>query len=277
MFSPLARHAGLLSLVLAGCTQPPDRFYIVQNQAPQQGQGCLIPSDQSAEYRGEGILDVSLVDGALGAYFVFPLLKNDLTKSSGDIQLYRIRMSGFDIDVQAHDVLPAGVAKLFADPASQALLHHREPWSGTVNPGGGVVAATTDAISGDLARKIRDANDWKSTPYLELDAQIRARGDNEALGSVESDAFLYPIKVCSGCLVAEVIACPYTMPPMYPGNACNPAQDDPVDCCSIAGGSLVCPPIVVISSGSTGPEAGSAAVLDAGTTPGTSTMYDAGE
>jgi hypothetical protein len=277
MFSLSARHAGLLSLVLAGCTQPPDRFYIVQNQAPQQGQGCVIPSDQSAEYRGEGILDVSLVDGALGAYFVFPLLKNDLTKSSGDIQLYRIRMSGFDIAVQAHDALPAAVAKLFADPASQPLLHHREPWSGTVNPGGGVVAATTDAISGDLARKIRDANDWKTTPYLELDAQISARGDNEALGSVESDAFLYPIKVCSGCLVADVIACPYAMAPMHPGNACNPAQDDPVDCCSNPGGSLVCPPIVVMSGGSTDAGVGNVAVPDAGTAPGTGAISEAGE
>jgi hypothetical protein len=220
---------------------------------------------------------VSLVDGALGGYFAFPLLKNDLTKASGDIQPYRIRMSAFDIDVQAHDALPASVAKLFADPASQALLHHREPWSGTVNPGGGVVAATTDAISGDLARKIRDANDWKTTPYLELDVQIRGRGDNEALGSVESDAFLYPIKLCSGCLVANVMACPYTMPPMNPGNPCNPAQDAPVDCCSIPGGSLVCPPIVVMSGGSTDAAAGSPAVPDAGTTPGASTMYDASE
>jgi len=277
MFSPSVRHAGLLSLVLAGCTQPPDRFYIVQNQAPQQGQQCVIPSDPSAEYRGEGILDVALVDGALGAYFAFPLLKNDLAKSTGDIQLYRIRMSGFDIDVQAHGALPASVAKLFADPASQPLLHHREPWSGTVNPGGGVVAATTDAISGELAQQIRAANDWKSTPYLELDAQIRARGDNEALGSVESDAFLYPIKLCSGCLVADLVACPYPTAPLHPGNPCNPAQDDPVDCCSIPGGSLVCPPIVAMSGASTDAGAGNAAVPDGGTTPVASTMFDASE
>ena len=58
-----------------------------------------------------------------------------------------------------------------------------------------------------------------------------------------SDPFHFPVELCSGCLVANVAPCPYAAAAANPGNVCNPAQDDKVDCCT-NNGALVCPPTV---------------------------------
>ncbi|HXI55103.1 MAG TPA: hypothetical protein VNO55_03540, partial [Polyangia bacterium] len=74
--------------------------------------------------------------------------------------------------------------------------------------------------------------------YLQLAARIRVSGDRS--GTVDSDPFLFPIRVCDGCLIGRVETCPFTTPPTNTGNACNVAQDEVVDCCS-TGDNLTCP------------------------------------
>jgi hypothetical protein len=234
-------------LILLGCGRVPGQFLVVQNQAPQTT--CVISADPGALYRGQGTLDVGIVnDQAVTAYQIFPLLENDLPAPAAGQQSdsNRIALSGFDVDLAVRGPAPSNVASLLQlleqDAGGRTLLHFRIPWSGSVESGGGHTAATVDAVPAELARRIRGTGDLQTTAFFQLEAQIRATGDR-LTGSIESDPFTYPIVVCDGCLVANVAACPFRNAAANPGNACNPAQDTPVDCCS-QNGQLVCPPVV---------------------------------
>jgi hypothetical protein len=233
--------------LLLGCGRTPGQFLIVQNQSPQMN--CVIPADVSALYQGKGKLDVRLVqDQALTAYYVFPLLENDLPPpTAGQSEdPNRIALSGFDVDLSILGSAPPMITTLFqsldADPNNRALLHFRLPWSGSVASGGGHTATTVDAVPATLARRIRDTGELETTAFFELEATITATGDRLA-GNIDSDPFSYPVVICEGCLIANVASCPYQTAVTNQGNACNVAQDDPVDCCSQSG-ALVCPPTV---------------------------------
>ena len=233
--------------LLFGCGRTPGQFLIVQNQSPQMN--CVIPADLSALYEGKGKLDVQLVgDQALTAYYVFPLLENDLpppTAGQGS-DPNRIALSGFDVDLRILGSAPPMITTLFqsldADASGSTLLHFRLPWSGSVASGGGHTAATVDAVPAELARRIRATGELDATAFFEMEASITATGDRLA-GNIDSDPFSYPVVVCDGCLIANVASCPYQNAVSNQGNACNVAQDDPVDCCSQSG-ALVCPPTV---------------------------------
>jgi hypothetical protein len=116
------------------------------------------------------------------------------------------------------------------------------PFSGSVASGGGNTSASVDGLPAELARRIRATNVLMTTDFIYVNTTIHARGST-LNSSLRSDAFTFPIRVCDGCLIAHVDVCPFTMAAANPGNACNVAQDEAVDCC-ITGTQLVCPPTV---------------------------------
>jgi hypothetical protein len=232
------------TLILGGCDLPPHQFFIVQDQVPASG--CLITTDATA-YRGQGVMDVRLVsNGADTGYAVFPLVKNDLPPpGAGETAVNRIELKGFDVEVVPIGPQPASTDALLKSLEGGDLVHFRQPWSGVLDPGGGLKAASVSVISAELARRLRDAGDLRQKgSYLQLAARIRVSGDRS--GTVDSDPFLFPIRVCDGCLIGRVETCPFTAPPANTGNACNVAQDDAVDCCS-TGDTLTCPALVAPS------------------------------
>ncbi len=230
-----------LGLLLSGCGLPPHQFFIVQNQVPQAG--CVI-STETTLYRGQGVLDVRLVSSAASeAYAVFPLVRNDLpAPAAGETSQNSIELQGFDVDIVPMGTQPAATDALLTSLEGGNLTHFRLPWSGVLEPGGGLRATTVAAISGELARRLRDTGDLRATgSYLQLGARIRVAGDRS--GAVESDPFLFPIRVCDGCLIGRLESCPLSSAPANTGNVCNVAQDDVVDCCT-TGNNLTCPAAV---------------------------------
>ncbi|MEA2698326.1 MAG: hypothetical protein QOI66_2597 [Myxococcales bacterium] len=230
-----------MSLALAGCDLPPHQFFIVQDQVP--GAGCVITTDTTA-YRGQGVLDVRLVSSSADAgYVVFPLVKNDLpAPMAGETAQNRIEVKGFDVDIVPLGPQPANTDALLQSLDGGDLMHFRLPWSGVIEPGGGLRSAQVSVISAPLARRLRDTGDLRQKgSFLQLGARIRVSGDRS--GSVDSDPFLFPIRVCDGCLIGRVESCPFAAAPTNAGNACNVAQDDVVDCCT-TGDTLTCPPPV---------------------------------
>ena len=229
------------ALALAGCDLPPHQFFIVQDQVPATG--CVIGTDTTT-YRGQGVLDVRLVaSGAAEAYGVFPLVRNDLpAPAAGESSTNSIELVGFDVDIVAIGTLPAATDALMMSLAGDPLVHFRSPWSGVLEPGGGLRAGHVPAIPAELARRIRDTGDLRAKgSFLQLGARIRVAGDRS--GSVQSDPFLFPIRVCDGCLIGRLESCPLDVAPANLGNACNVAQDDVVDCC-VTGDALTCPATV---------------------------------
>jgi hypothetical protein len=194
-------------------------------------------------YAGEGILDLDLVGNDVFAYMLFPLIQNDFpaTGGGGAPEPNRMFVRAFRLRVEPGAGAPAAVTSLFeklegAD-ATHALVEFQEPWAATIDPGGGVLAAAVGAIPGELARQLRATRALESSPRVPLIVRLRAVGKRRD-GELESDEFVYPVRLCQGCLANVVGTCPHA--PANTGNPCNPAQDFTVDCCQ-AGAELVCP------------------------------------
>src|SRR5579872_6352573 len=138
---PLSLLLGPALLAAAGCDLPPHQFFIVQDQVPQTG--CVIGTDPTV-YRGQGVMDVRLVSAATDTgYAVFPLVKNDLPAPAADeTATNRIQLVGFDVDIEPLGVEPPGTDALLRSLAGGDLVHFRMPWSGVIDPGGGVKSAT---------------------------------------------------------------------------------------------------------------------------------------
>jgi len=243
--SPLVRATGMAGLVLGAlmggaCGGPSGNFYVLQNQVA--GPGCTIPASAGGLYVGQGTLDVRASAGSGTGYLLFPLLKNDLPgEGMGGVEPNRIALDGFDIDLRMMDGPPEAMeyfATLAADPVTAALLRYREPWSGSVDPGGGTTAAITVAFPAEAARLLRASNTLGDGGGARVEVQVRATGRTLS-GSLRSDPFKYPVRICDGCLINSISACP-ARAPVLQGGVCNPGQDAPVDCCT-EGADLICP------------------------------------
>jgi hypothetical protein len=247
----LASSLLLLACTLAACGRVPGQFEILQNQAPTAGT-CEITTDRMV-YRGEGTLDLALVSaGQEAAYFLFPLVINNLPGSmAGGPDGNEIDVHSFAIDIGTNkqSYLPPKVDDLFKTlnetPGSSdyALLHYSQPWAVTISSGGGLAATFVDAFPVALAQRVLATGDvGVSSSSMTVNARVRVFGSTNTQ-DMESDPFDYPINVCNGCLVHNLLPCPYTSAPAFTGNLCNLSQDEPVDCCSL-NGNLVCPAIV---------------------------------
>jgi hypothetical protein len=252
MKHPLARALALAAL-LSGCeTGDNPQFFIFQNQVPSGN--CSISANKGV-YRGEGLLDVAVLpEGTATGYILHPLLQNDFPQVAGTgPEPNRLRMRGFQVRIEPAPAVPDAVSKLFTrlgnDARLRTLIEYEEPWSGSVAPGG-VASASVVVVPGDLARQIRDTGALATLTHLTLFAKVRALGERQGGQTLRTEEFVYPIRVCQGCLVASLRACPYA--PVNLGNPCNVAQDDPVDCCT-EGGTTICPSRAVAITAPTTP------------------------
>jgi hypothetical protein len=229
----------LIGLISAACGRVPGQFEILNDQIPPATGACVIPAQPSI-YRGEGTLDVSGVRGDFEtAYYLFPLIENNLPSSGSAQDPNQIQISGFDVDISVIGNAPPAAAQVMAtvDPS---LLHFRVPWSGGVSSGGGQITAITEAFPVALAQALYTNGGLASTPALTLMLTVQALGATNSGRSLTSDPFHFPLDVCKGCLGISLGPCPLPFKPTNSGNSCNPAQDESVDCCT-DNGVLVCP------------------------------------
>jgi len=241
------RFSSLLPLALlacgaAACGRVPGQFEIVNNQVPIGG--CLIPTNESV-YQGQGLLDARLVQsGAESAFYVFPLLRNNLPGSTEGVDSNQITLTSFAVDISMLTG-PQSIRDLLGllETNTPNLLHYKTPWSGSVGSSGGMVSAWVAAFPVELAARLLGAQSLGVSPNVYMNLRIRSFG-RTTTRDLESDPFDYPVAVCAGCLIANNQPCPYTTAPANLGNPCNIAQDAPVDCCT-EGSQLVCPPSVV--------------------------------
>jgi hypothetical protein len=241
---PLSLVAMIWPLVLGACGRVPGQFEILNNQVPQiSGNSCSIPVDPTI-YQGEGTLDLSIVRGDFqSAYFVFPLIENNLPRSSSNssIDPNQIQLSGFQVDIAPIGTTPSDSIQALFDGGP--LVHYQIPWSGGISSGGGQLSAVTAAFPVALAQQLAAAGGIGTESSLTVDLTIQALGTTNSGTHMESDPFHFPVQICSGCLVANVAPCPFAAAPANLGNTCNPAQDLPIDCCT-DNGALLCPPTV---------------------------------
>jgi len=237
---PLSLVAAIfLPLLLAACGRVPGQFEILNDQIPAAG--CEVPVNPTV-YQGIGRLDLSIARAnADSAYLFFPLIENNLPASKNSAQdPNQIQLTGFNIDITPLSGTSPDTNTVLI---GNALAHFRTAWSGGVASGGAQISAIVDAFPVALAEQLLNQGSVGNDPSAVLNLSIQALGTTTFGNKMQSDPFNFPLEICVGCLVANVQPCPFTSTPANPGNACNPAQDAPVDCCT-ANGALVCPPPV---------------------------------
>jgi hypothetical protein len=171
---------------------------------------------------------------------MFPLIQNNLPgKGAMGQDPNQIQLTGFDVDISVIGSPTAAAAQAMAN-VDGSLLHFRVPWSGGVSSNGGQVSAFVEAVPVGLAQALAKGAGLDASPSLTLNLHVQALGTTNNGMSMTSDPFNYPLDVCNGCLAASVGTCPLKAAPANTGNACNPAQDEVVDCCT-DNGVLVCP------------------------------------
>ena len=218
--------AASLTALAPGCTDAGTSMLIVQNQVPQDG--CVVPSSQTSDFRSRGRIDVN----AAGGYLFTPLVNSLVTETANGQGTRVIAVEGANVDLTFE---PGFDASGF----DSSLTSFSEAFSGSIFPGSQasfsftvVPKALLDALSSKIA-----AGDM-----VQVTAKVKVFGTLDG-GSVDSNSFDYPIDVCNGCLQIDNGSCdalPSNFTPAT-GGACNTLQDDPIDCCTDAGGALVCP------------------------------------
>lgn len=218
----------MLSLALgAGACNPEQNenefFYIYQNQVPEKG--CLITADDEV-YRPSGLLDVSLGKG----YRLFPLLRNDLPtkKPAGEItdrpDPNMLDMRRFDVEVQLADAAISPDRLEFSQKTSGVLLPDDRR------------ASIVEILPGDLARELQ------ASSIEELTVKVTAIAETGLKNPLRSIPFIYPLRLCNGCLVTVIDNCAdaVDIAAGVSGNVCGIPQDGPLLCCNDANRGTVC-------------------------------------
>lgn len=235
------RFASLTSaLVLLGCANQGDEGMIVLNNTAVAGE-CTLSGDTGQPFISHGELY------ALGnnGYLLTPLIQSRVTTATGgsgatDELQKTIALRGADVSlsVEAVSVRNGDGSYTVTQPNKQidpfsVLFSGSLPPNGSVNIGFEVITpATSQRILG-LAGYVPG-----QLISVEVLAEVTIRGD---LGGdeIKASPFLFPISVCTDCVVNNLGACPQTG--ARAGNACNPFQDGIVDCCTGTNGLLICP------------------------------------
>lgn len=237
-----------------GCVDIGSRLVIAQNQVPETKEGCVIPGERTETYSSMGLLDVDLDDDSR-YYALYPLIENQLpsiqdNKLAADLNI--VRVERMEVDVE----LPPGVNIL---STSACPLSYSVDVGGTTIAPGGTAGLYVRVLRPCLVNQLNDLFNSNQLPRdsaseIILRVNVRAAGKH-GRGTIESDPFRFPIRVCQGCLqrgypepwavfdYPRLASCDQLLPPNpFPGNPCNAAQDfGPVLCCVRGNNAIECP------------------------------------
>ncbi len=205
-----------------GCIEDDRTFIIRQNQVPVAG--CLL-TNTSTIYNPRGMLDVSAKQG----YFLFPLLENHListTSTDQEPDRNALHVRGFDVEIDLGQIpgeYPANLLKFWY------------PTSGYL-PSSGQLTSVVKVIPDRLVQLLNIPPAIQPLVMVSVKATAKHGGDDK-----DSSTFVYPIVLCTGCLVDSRSSCPADPSKdktvLY--NSCGFPQDKSVTCCT-ASGALKC-------------------------------------
>jgi hypothetical protein len=219
----------------AGCEENSASLVILQNQVP--GEGCVVSSEPSGDYRPQGKLDVFWYTeiGEPTSYYMFPLVQNNLVSTvdedNGVVEQNCITIKETQVD------LDLGALGTYVE---SNFTKYSVPTAVTICPGE-TRAVSVMVVPNQVVSLIASQIPENGMEYF--NAKIRMVGKRGST-KIKSNSLTYPIFVCNGCLINNLGSCDTANIPQDPdpGNPCNPAQDDMLDCCT-QGVEWVCPAV----------------------------------
>jgi hypothetical protein len=226
--------AVFLSGLLFACETNTASLMILQNQIP--GESCVVDSSESAEYRTQGTLDVSWhtdYGGDPMGYVMFPLVKNNMLKTE-DLENGVIEQNCLILQDVKVDLDLGALGGYF----ESGYTSYRVGTSGTICPGE-MRAISVVVIPPQVVEALGPLVGQQQVIYAEATIRVVSKRGSK---TIESAPMNFPIFICRGCLIFNYGTCdsPHVPDSPEPGNPCNLAQDDRVDCCQ-EGTLLICP------------------------------------
>lgn len=220
----------VLILAAAGCTDTGDEGIVVRhNLVP--GDGCeLMPGGM---FLSRGAIELQ----SPNPYVLTPEIESRITATEDLVSQRTIALRGARVDVTVEaatiDNVAVATPTLSSGSFTSLFAASLEPEATT--------AASFDAVSATILGELASQVGTTGNVRIQLVATARVYGE---LGGeeIESVPFVYPVTVCTDCVGPSLGTCPLPNGTVVrPGNACNPYQDGPVDCCLDASGAKVCP------------------------------------
>ena len=217
----------------------PTSLVLLESMAMTRQSQCTIQTGGSSQYlKTMGILDLSLTNH----YFLFPHLYNNLPSS---MEINGSDAASLDVESNYINIVGAHVRldipmDIYNDKnANQSILYSAMTSGYFVGSAGGILP-DTDAMSSlevlpvNIGRelkkvfKARIKADNCSAPAADLFAYVNMDGVTVTGSKVESNTYMFPIKLCWGCLVRYVTDNPTDSIPKSNSAPCLPGQDDAV-------------------------------------------------
>lgn len=236
--------AALVPVALVACVDSGDEGMYVLNNTAVGSESCSLSGSPDQPFISHGVIYY----GSSFGYLLTPLIQSRITASETDTDQAQktIQLRGADVTLTLKAMsVQAPDGSISTSQSETQLGQFSSLFAGAVTPGGSVNVGV-DIIPPATLRSIADMSgaDLANGAFTaEVLASIVIKGDING-SSIESTPYLYPVSVCSDCVVSVLGACPLpTGAEVRGGNACNPFQDGVVDCC-VDGEDLVCPGIV---------------------------------
>jgi hypothetical protein len=223
---------------LGGCAADGGDAGITVMRSVAPSSTCTFSASDAELTVGRGALDVALRT----SYLVGIQMTSRITALDGQDVQRAVFVSGAKVDITFPDSTLFTTDELTELKAS-GLTHFKTLFSTVVKPNGGITDAAFELIPFELGDRLRSKPAFTQVVAL---GTFRIIGRLGVTGSeLESDPFQFPVTLTNGGLANSLGACsnlPTTFMPRF-SNACNPAQDGIVDCCTAPDNTLVCPAV----------------------------------
>lgn len=236
----------LLGALAAGCVADhgDESFVIRDNLLPEENE-CLFTPESATLARGLINLESPF------SYLLGALFESRIAAPEGKDSLRTIFIQGANVELLIGPTEIIGADDSVTIDDSVTTVQFLTPFSVGLAPNGGQSTGAFDLVPPSVLADLRTrfAADAAAGSRIHTSILATARAFGEYYGDrIEAAPFQFPITACNDCVVRSVFPDCAAIPAdieTSPGNACNPFQDEVVDCCIDSfSGSLICPAVV---------------------------------
>ncbi len=222
----------LAAFALTGCKVEGSRtLLIVKNQPPEEG--CVFSATEGELYLGQGIVDTN----SPGGYLFTPIARNTaIADDALNPSRRTIVLEGAEVRLTLDSALVPEKEQeaLRAD----GLLEFTQVFTATLAPAG-TAGLGFEIIPTDVLEFLAPLLGGERT-LVTAEIVIFGKMANES--TIESVPFVFPVYVCTDCMVANVGACADVTEDGEAGYPCSGRlQDKLLECCTNSAMEAVCP------------------------------------
>jgi hypothetical protein len=198
------------------------------------GDTCTVESSLTGLGRSLGTIEVN----SPADYLLTPVIQNFASSASGKLISQRTAfLEGARIDL-SFDKPDLFTAAELENLEATGVTKFSSPFSAAVAPDNGVSGVGFSIVPVELLKILAPKLGPAGSAVVNVRLKVFGKMGG---GEVESETYFYPVTVCDGCVTGKFFfTCGAKGVTVRKGNACNPFQDGPVDCCT-QNGALICP------------------------------------